>query len=114
MSPPVAATRSPRRYVDGHIALSARDVHTRDRHANRIPQAESFASASPHEAHTRWVEDEVIVGHNPDHLRDAFTRAANDKPKTRLPTSLLWGAFTIALGVVGALALRTRSNVGTG
>lgn len=63
---------------------------------------------------TVWVEDEVIVGHNPDHLRDAFTRAANDKPKTRLPTSLLWGAFTIALGVVGALALRTRSNVGTG
>src|SRR5262245_61352537 len=61
MSPPVAATESPRRYVDGHIAFPARDVHTRDRHANRIPQAESFASASPHEAHTGWVEDEVIV-----------------------------------------------------
>jgi predicted DsbA family dithiol-disulfide isomerase/uncharacterized membrane protein len=63
---------------------------------------------------TVWVEDEVIVGHNPDHLRDAFTRAANDKPRARLPTSVLWAAFTIALGVVGALALRTRSNVGTG
>jgi protein-disulfide isomerase len=55
---------------------------------------------------TVWVEDEVIVGRDPDHLRDAFTRAANDKPRPRLPTSLLWAAFTIALGVVGALALR--------
>jgi protein-disulfide isomerase len=57
---------------------------------------------------TVWVEDEVIVGRNPDHLRDAFTRAANDKPKARLPTSLLWAAFTVALGIVGALALRGR------
>jgi thiol-disulfide isomerase/thioredoxin len=61
---------------------------------------------------TVWVEDEVIVGHNPDHLRDAFTRAANDKPRARLPTSLLWAAFTVALGVVGAIALRTRSARG--
>jgi protein-disulfide isomerase len=61
---------------------------------------------------TVWVEDEVIVGRNPDHLRDAFTRAATDKPKARLPTSLLWAAFTLALGVVGALAMRTRSDVG--
>jgi thiol-disulfide isomerase/thioredoxin len=61
---------------------------------------------------TVWVEDEVIVGHNPDHLRDAFTRAANDTPRARLPTSLLWAAFTVALGVVGAIALRTRSARG--
>ena len=61
---------------------------------------------------TVWVEDEVIVGRNPEHLRDAFTRAANDKPRTRLPTSLLWVAFTLALGVVGALALRGRSEPG--
>ena len=61
---------------------------------------------------TVWVEDEMIVGNNPDHLRDAFTRAATEKPRTRLPTSLLWAGFTVALGVVGALALRTRSNVG--
>ncbi|HMI87525.1 MAG TPA: vitamin K epoxide reductase family protein [Polyangiaceae bacterium] len=57
---------------------------------------------------TVWVEDEVIVGRDPAHLRDAFTRAANEKPRTRLPTSLMWAAFTIALGIVGALALRGR------
>jgi protein-disulfide isomerase/uncharacterized membrane protein len=61
---------------------------------------------------TVWVEDEVIVGRNPEHLRDAFTRAANDKPRTRLPTSLLWATFTLALGVVGALALRGRREPG--
>jgi predicted DsbA family dithiol-disulfide isomerase/uncharacterized membrane protein len=61
---------------------------------------------------TVWVDDEVIVGRNPEHLRDAFTRAANDKPRTRLPTSLLWTAFTLALGVVGALALRGRREPG--
>jgi len=61
---------------------------------------------------TVWVEDEVIVGNDPNHLRDAFTRAATEKPRTRLPTSLLWAAFTVALGVVGAVALRTRGNVG--
>ena len=61
---------------------------------------------------TVWVEDEMIVGNNPDHLRDAFTRAATEAPRTRLPTSVLWAAFTAALGVVGALALRTRRNVG--
>ena len=60
---------------------------------------------------TVWVEDEVVVGRDPEHLRDAFTRAANDSRRARLPTSLLWAAFTVALGVVGALALRARSDV---
>jgi predicted DsbA family dithiol-disulfide isomerase/uncharacterized membrane protein len=59
---------------------------------------------------TVWVDDEVVVGFNPDHLRDAFTRAAHDAPRTRLPTSLLWAAFTLALGVVGGLALRARGG----
>jgi uncharacterized membrane protein/predicted DsbA family dithiol-disulfide isomerase len=59
---------------------------------------------------TVWVEDEAIVGFSPDHLRDAFTRAAMDKPRTRLPTSLLWACFAVALGVVGALAMRTRGD----
>ena len=61
---------------------------------------------------TVWVEDEVIVGRDPDRLRDAFSRAATDKPRARLPTSLLWVAFTVALGVVGALALRGRREPG--
>jgi predicted DsbA family dithiol-disulfide isomerase len=61
---------------------------------------------------TVWVEDEVIVGHDPDHLRDAFTRAASKKPRTRLPTSLLWATFAVALGVVGVLALRSRQEPG--
>jgi predicted DsbA family dithiol-disulfide isomerase/uncharacterized membrane protein len=60
---------------------------------------------------TVWVDDEVIVGRDPEHLRDAFTRAANEAPRARLPTSLLWVAFTVALGVVGALGLRARSDV---
>jgi uncharacterized membrane protein/predicted DsbA family dithiol-disulfide isomerase len=59
---------------------------------------------------TVWVEDEAIVGFSPDHLRDAFTRAATDKPRTRLPTSLLWASFAVALGVVGALAMRARGD----
>jgi predicted DsbA family dithiol-disulfide isomerase/uncharacterized membrane protein len=61
---------------------------------------------------TVWVQDEVIVGFNHDRLRDAFTRAATDKSHTRLPTSLLWAAFTVALGVVGALGLRGRREPG--
>jgi uncharacterized membrane protein/predicted DsbA family dithiol-disulfide isomerase len=59
---------------------------------------------------TVWVEDQAIVGFSPDHLRDAFTRAATDKPRTRLPTSLLWASFAVALGVVGALAMRSRGD----
>jgi predicted DsbA family dithiol-disulfide isomerase/uncharacterized membrane protein len=62
---------------------------------------------------TVWVDDEVIVGHDPDHLRDAFTRAANEKPRARLPTSVLWATFAVALGVVGALSLRGRSEPDT-
>jgi predicted DsbA family dithiol-disulfide isomerase/uncharacterized membrane protein len=61
---------------------------------------------------TVWVDDEVIVGRNPELLRDAFTRAASDKPRARLPTSLLWAAFTVGLGVVGALAMRGRREPG--
>jgi predicted DsbA family dithiol-disulfide isomerase len=59
---------------------------------------------------TVWVEDQAIVGFSPDHLRDAFTRAATDQPRTRLPTSLLWASFAVALGVVGALAMRSRGD----
>ena len=59
---------------------------------------------------TVWVEDEAIVGFSPNRLRDAFTRAATDKPRTRLPTSLLWASFAVALGVVGALAMRARGD----
>jgi protein-disulfide isomerase len=61
---------------------------------------------------TVWVEDELIVGLNPNHLRDAFTRAANEKPRSRLPTGLLWATFAGALAVVGALALRGRREPG--
>ena len=61
---------------------------------------------------TVWVDDEVVVGLNPDHLRDAFTRAANSEPMTRLPTSVLWAAFALALGVVGALAMKGKSGEG--
>jgi predicted DsbA family dithiol-disulfide isomerase len=59
---------------------------------------------------TVWVEDVAIVGFSPERLRDAFTRAATDQPRTRLPTSLLWACFALALGVVGALAMRTRGD----
>jgi protein-disulfide isomerase len=62
---------------------------------------------------TVWVDDELIVGFNPDRLRDAFTRAAHDtKPRSRLPTSLLWSTFAVALVVVGALGLRNRREPG--
>jgi DNA-binding LacI/PurR family transcriptional regulator len=59
---------------------------------------------------TVWVEDQAIVGFSPERLRDAFTRAATDKPRPRLPTSLLWASFAVALGVVGALAMRARGD----
>lgn len=62
---------------------------------------------------TVWVDDQLIVGFNPDRLRDAFTRAANiDKPRSRLPTSLLWATFAVALVIVGALGLRGRREPG--
>ncbi|MET0591652.1 MAG: thioredoxin domain-containing protein [Polyangiaceae bacterium] len=62
---------------------------------------------------TVWVDDELVVGFNPDKLRDAFTRAATiEKPRSRLPTSLLWATFTVALVVVGALGLRGRREPG--
>jgi protein-disulfide isomerase len=61
---------------------------------------------------TVWVDDELIVGLNPDHLRDAFTRAANEKPRSRLPTTMLWATFAGALAIVGAIALRSRREPG--
>ena len=56
---------------------------------------------------TVWIGDQVLVGLQPvETLRDAFAQAARGPGPTRLPTALLWGAFTAALVVVGALAMR--------
>jgi hypothetical protein len=59
---------------------------------------------------TVWIDDELVVGMRPDGLRDAFTRAATGKPMSRLPTSLLWGVFTVGLAVVAALAMRALNQ----
>src|SRR4029079_9216093 len=61
MSPPVAATRSPRRTLDGHVAFTARHVHAGDGDANRVAQTESPTSAAPREAHSRGIQDVVVV-----------------------------------------------------
>jgi uncharacterized membrane protein/predicted DsbA family dithiol-disulfide isomerase len=60
---------------------------------------------------TVWIGDQVLVGLQPiDKLRDAFAEAARGKAPARLPTALLWAAFSATLAAFGAVAVRTSGN----
>src|SRR5262249_4019529 len=61
MSPPVAATGSPRRNLDGQIAFPARDVDPRHRDLHGVAEAESPAGAAPREAEACGIQPEAAV-----------------------------------------------------
>ncbi|HKQ69124.1 MAG TPA: thioredoxin domain-containing protein [Polyangiaceae bacterium] len=60
---------------------------------------------------TVWINEKLLFGLRPvGELGAAFAEAANGKPFTRLPTSVLWLAFGLGLVAVSAVALRTGKD----